>query len=104
MKNYQYPLIAALGFLLLIQSCRSCTGRRQLEFEKAAHTEYVDSVRNEISGLQSDLRTAEDSIRILNTKINSLQEVKGIMQSSLDNAVSTNHSLVQTIKNNSNIK
>jgi prefoldin subunit 5 len=54
--------------------------------------------------MDSKIVTADDSIKILNTKIDALLEAKGLMQSSLDHAVSTNQSLVQTIKNNSNKK
>jgi hypothetical protein len=103
-EKYTLVIIVALGFLLLCKSCQSCTRQRALEYVKTEHVQYVDSVSSVIREMDSKIVTADDSIKILNTKIDALLEAKGLMQSSLDHAVSTNQSLVQTIKNNSNKK
>lgn len=96
-KKYSIAIICALTFLLACKSCQSCSRGRALEFERAQHVQVVDSLNTTINGINVDLQLSNDSIKILNTEINALKEMNGMMQGSLDHARQTNNSLVRSI-------
>lgn len=98
-KKYSITIICALLFLLACKSCQSCSRARQIDYNQMEYVANLDSLDSINRSLQGQLVTAEDSIKVLNTEINALKEMKGVMQSSLDNAHRTNRSLVNSIRN-----
>lgn len=98
-KKYSLAIIAVLVFLLTCKSCQSCSRGRQIEYNQIECSHIVDSLKYELVEHESYEVALEDSIKILNNKIDNLNEMKGIMQGSLDRAHQTNKSLVNQIKN-----
>lgn len=97
-KRYSFAIICALILLLAGKSCQSCSRARQLDHNQMEYVANLDSLESINRSLQGQLVTAEDSIKILNTEINALKEMNGMMQGSLDHARQTNRSLVNSIK------
>lgn len=96
-KRYSFAIICALILLFAGKSCQSCSRARQIEYIRTEQAAVVDSLESVIASGNTALVTAQDSIKVLNTEIKSLQEMKGMMQSSLDEVHRTNRSLVKTI-------
>lgn len=96
-KKYSIAIICVLILLLAGKSCQSCSRGRALQYERIQHELVVDSIQTAYAGITTDLQSANDSIKILNTEISALKEMNGMMQGSLDHARQTNNSLVRTI-------
>lgn len=96
-KRYSFAIICALILLFASKSCQSCSRARQIEYIRTEQAAVVDSLESVITSSNTALVAAQDSIKVLNTEIKSLQEMKGMMQSSLDEVHRTNRSLVKTI-------
>lgn len=94
-KKYSIAIICALILLLAGKSCQSCSRERIIGYQKNHYEQVVDS-------LKTDLQTANDSIKILNTEIIALKEMNGVVQESLNHARQTNNSLVRSINAKSN--
>lgn len=97
-KRYSIAIICALILLFVGKSCQSCSRARQIEYMKTTQVTVTDSLKSVISDRTAALTTAQDSIKVLNTEINALKEMKGMMQGSLEHARQTNRSLVNSIK------
>ena len=97
-QKYPIGIICVLVFFLACKSCQSCSRGRALEHERTQHERVVDSLKGIQRGLSADLQLTNDSIKILNTEINALKEMNGVMKGSLDHARQTNRSLVNSIK------
>lgn len=97
-KRYSIAIICALILLFAGKSCQSCSRGRQIEYIRTEQAAMMDSLNTIIADKTAALMTAQDSIKVLNTEINALNEMKGIMQGSLDHARQTNRSLVNSIK------
>lgn len=97
LKKYSVAIICSLVFLLACKSCQSCSRGRALEYERVQHEQVIDSLNVTIRAINTDLQLSNDSIKILNTEINALKEMNGMMQGSLDHARQTNNSLVRSI-------
>lgn len=96
-KRYSIAIICALIVLLAGKSCQSCSRARQLEYTKTEYVAETDSLKSVIATRNMQLLTAQDSIKVLNTEINSLKEMRGMMESSLEHSRQTNRSLVNQI-------
>lgn len=97
-KRYSIAIICALILLFVGKSCQSCSRARQIEYMKTEQVTVTDSLKSIISDRTTTLTTAQDSIKVLNTEINALKEMKGMMQGSLEHARQTNRSLVNKIE------
>lgn len=89
-------------FLLACKSCQSCSRARTIEWNRMEYVEHTDSLNREISELRRKCLMSEDSIKVLNTEINALREMNGVMSGSLDHARATNNSLIRTINKDKN--
>lgn len=98
-KKHQILLLCALFVLFLGKSCQSCSRGRQIKFNAIEHTQTVDSLQSVIVAKDKQLVLAEDSIKLLNAELKSLQKINGIVTSSLEHTQQTNKSLVNQLKN-----
>lgn len=101
-KKYSLAIIGILLFLLTCKSCQSCSRARTIEWNRMEYIECTDSLNREISDLKHKCLVSEDSIKVLNTEINALREMNGMMSGSLDHARATNKSLIKTINKDKN--
>lgn len=98
-KKHSTIIICWLVLLLAGKSCQSCSRANQIEYNKAQYAQVEDSLVRKITSLENDLLRANDSIKLLNSDLKSLQELNNIALHSLEHTQQTNKTLVNQLKN-----
>lgn len=98
-KKYCVVIICVLGVLLAGKSCQSCSRGRQLKFQEIQHTEIITSKNNTIDSLYSVLKSQNDSIKILNEKLEGEKRINNIINNTNDQLTKNNNKLINHINN-----
>lgn len=92
-------IIGGLLALSLFKSCESCSRGSKLKRQEMVYKDQCDSLKLEISRIDSQLVEAKDSITALNYRIEALQGQKDLLGESLKHSRQQNVSLTKTIQN-----
>lgn len=92
-------IIGGLLALSLFKSCESCSRGSKLKRQEMVYKDQCDSLKLEISRIDSQLVEAKDSITALNYRMEALQGQKDLLGESLKHSRQQNVSLTKTIQN-----
>lgn len=95
MKKVNWWIVGCVAFALLFlgKSCSSCRNQRTYEMSKTKTELVVSQTDSLYKAEQAKVMMLEDSIKILNTKIEGLKEQSEMLKGSNDQLLKTNHNL-----------